>query len=200
MILIFQAPSYKNKIVFRVNLKSTLFNVKFRLWLKVDKLTLFRRWNMIIFSTLIERFWFFKHDDMRTKLFLESTQNQRCFNVEIYRRINVDKSTLNQRGYYVDRRRDVISTYINVESTLSVCWVRLWAYNIKLAYIVSAVFIVKLKHKAHLFLVFLELTLSLYLFAVYLIISRIDFRIIETKNISKKYHLVSYMILVKRPC
>ena len=97
-------------------------------------------------------------------------------------------------------RRDVISTYINVESTLSVCWVRLWAYNIKLAYIVSAVFIVKLKHKAHLFLVFLELTLSLYLFAVYLIISRIDFRIIETKNISKKYHLVSYMILVKRPC
>ena len=59
---------------------------------------------------------------MRTKLFLESTQNQRCFNVEIYRRINVDKSTLNQRGYYVDQRRDVISTYINVESTLSVCW------------------------------------------------------------------------------
>ena len=60
---------------------------------------------------------------MRTKLFLESTQNQRCFNVEIYRQINVDKSTLNQRGYYVDRRRDAISTYINVESTLSVCWV-----------------------------------------------------------------------------
>ena len=29
---------------------------------------------------------------------------------------------LNQRGYYVDQRRDVISTYINVESTLSVCW------------------------------------------------------------------------------
>ena len=58
---------------------------------------------------------------MRTKLFLESTQNQRCFNVEIYRRINVDKSTLNQRGYHVDRRRDVISPYINVESTLSVC-------------------------------------------------------------------------------
>ena len=61
---------------------------------------------------------------MRTKLLLESTQNQRCFNVEIYRRINVDKSTLNQRGYQVDRRRDVISTYINVESTLSVCWER----------------------------------------------------------------------------
>ena len=60
---------------------------------------------------------------MRTKLFLESTQNPRCFNIEIYRRINVDKSTLNQRGFYVDRRRDVISTYINVPSTLSVCWV-----------------------------------------------------------------------------
>ena len=59
---------------------------------------------------------------MRTKLFLESTQNQRCFDVEFYRRINVDKSTCNQRGYHVDRRRDVISTYINVESTLSVCW------------------------------------------------------------------------------
>ena len=60
---------------------------------------------------------------MRTKLFLESTQNQRCFNVEFYRWINVDRSTLNQRGYHVDQRRDVISTYINAESTLSVCWV-----------------------------------------------------------------------------
>ena len=59
---------------------------------------------------------------MRTKLLLKSTQNQRCFNVEFYQWINVDKSTLNQRGYHVDQRRDVISTYINVESTLSVCW------------------------------------------------------------------------------
>ena len=58
-------------------------------------------------------------------MFSESTQNQRCFNVEFYRWINVDKSTLNQRGYHVDRRHDVISTYINVESTLSVCWVEL---------------------------------------------------------------------------
>ena len=57
---------------------------------------------------------------MRTKLFLESTQNQRCFNVEFYRWINVDK--LNQRVYHVDRRRHVLSTCINVESTLSVCW------------------------------------------------------------------------------
>ena len=55
-------------------------------------------------------------------MFLESTQNQRCFNVEFYGWINVDKSTSNQRGYQVDRRHDVISTYINVESTLSVCW------------------------------------------------------------------------------
>ena len=60
---------------------------------------------------------------MRTKLFLESTQNQRYFNVEFYRWINVDKSTLNQREYHVDQRRDVVSTYINVESTLSVCGV-----------------------------------------------------------------------------
>ena len=80
------------------------------------------------------------------------------------------------------------------------CSVRLGAYNIKLAYVVSTAFIVKLKHKAQLFLVFLQLTMSLYLFAVYLIISRIDFRIIKTSNISKKYHLVSYMIPVKRPC
>ena len=63
-------------------------------------------------------------------MFLESTQNQRCFNVEFYRWINVDKSTLNQRGYHVDRRRDVISTYINVESTLIVCWVRVILLNI----------------------------------------------------------------------
>ena len=62
-------------------------------------------------------------------MFLESTQNQRSFNVEIYRRINFDKSTLNQRGYYVDQRRDVISTYINVESTLSVCWVSRYLEN-----------------------------------------------------------------------
>ena len=54
---------------------------------------------------------------MIIKLFLESTQNQRCFNVEIYRRINVDKSTFNQRGYHVDRHRDVISTYICWECT-----------------------------------------------------------------------------------
>ena len=60
---------------------------------------------------------------MRTKLFLESTQNQCCFNVEFYRRINVDKSTFNQRGYHVDWRRDFISTYINIESMLSVYWV-----------------------------------------------------------------------------
>ena len=59
-------------------------------------------------------------------MFLESTQNQRCFNVEFYGWINVDKSTLNQRGYQVDRRHDVTSTYINVESTLSVCWVGIY--------------------------------------------------------------------------
>ena len=55
-------------------------------------------------------------------MFLESTQNQRCFNVEFYRWIKVDKSTLNQRGYHVDWPCDVISTYVNVESTLSVYW------------------------------------------------------------------------------
>ena len=64
----------------------------------------------------------------RTKLekiryFSDSTQNQRCFNVDFYRWMKVDKSTLTQRGYHVDQRRYAISTYINVESTLSVCWV-----------------------------------------------------------------------------
>ena len=64
-------------------------------------------------------------------MFLESTQIQRCFNVDFYRWINIEKSTLNQRGYHVDRRRDVISTYINVESTLSVCWVSCWLLRLK---------------------------------------------------------------------
>ena len=58
---------------------------------------------------------------MRTNFFFRVNQNQRCFNVELPRLISVDKSTLNQRGYHVDRRRDVISTHINVESTLSFC-------------------------------------------------------------------------------
>ena len=62
-------------------------------------------------------------NDMKKKLFLDSTQNQCCLNVRFYRWINVGKSTLNQRGYHVDRRRDVISTYMNVESTLSLCLV-----------------------------------------------------------------------------
>ena len=55
-------------------------------------------------------------------MFLESTQNQRCFNIEFYRWINVDKSTLNQRGYHAHRRRDVISTTLfhrDVISTLN---------------------------------------------------------------------------------
>ena len=64
---------------------------------------------------------------MRTKLFLESTQNQLCFDIESYHRINVDKSMLNQRGYQVNRRRDVISENINVESMLNVDWV--FVYN-----------------------------------------------------------------------
>ena len=88
------------------------FNVKFWRWFNVDKLTFFWRWNMVIFSTLILRFYFFKHHNVKTNLFLESTQNQ-----------SSNKSTFNQRRYHVDRRRDVISTYINVESMLNVCWV-----------------------------------------------------------------------------
>ena len=34
------------------------FNVKFRGWLNVDKLTLIRRWNAVVFSTLIKSFDF----------------------------------------------------------------------------------------------------------------------------------------------
>ena len=41
---------------------------------------------------------------------------------EFHQWINGEKSTLNQRGYHVRGRRDVISTYFNVESTFSVCW------------------------------------------------------------------------------
>ena len=107
------------------------FNVKFRRWFNVDKMTLFRRWNTVTSSTLISRLWYLKHHDIRTKLFLESTQIQRCFNVDFYRWINVDKSTLNQRGHHVDRCRNVISTYVNVESTLSVCWVILLLNDLK---------------------------------------------------------------------
>ena len=51
---------------------------------------------------------------MRAKLFVKSTQNQRFFNIEFYQWIKVHKSMLNQRGYHVDWRHDVISTDINV--------------------------------------------------------------------------------------
>ena len=57
---------------------------------------------------------------MRAKLFVKSTQNQRFFNIEFYQWIKVHKSMLNQRGYHVDWRHDVISTDINVQSKLSV--------------------------------------------------------------------------------
>ena len=66
-----------------------------------------------------------KHHYIRKNFFLESTQNQRCLNVEFDLGINVEKSTLNQRGYHDYRRRNIISIYINVESTLSVLWVNL---------------------------------------------------------------------------
>ena len=62
------------------------------------------------------------HHGIGKKMFLESTQNKCCFNVEFYRQINFDKSTLNQHGIHVDYHRDVISIYINLESTLSVSW------------------------------------------------------------------------------
>ena len=98
------------------------FIVRFRRWFDVDNLTLFRRW-------LSFQRWYkdliLKHHDMRTNLFSVSTQNQCCFNNKFYRWINVHKSTLTQRGRHVDGCRDVISIYINVESTLCVCWAAL---------------------------------------------------------------------------
>ena len=102
------------------------FIVKFRRWFNVDKLTLSRRWNTVTntvtFSTLIKRFYFFKHHGIRTNLFLESTKNQRCFKVESYRWINVGKSKSNQRRYHVDNVAKLFQhiSYINVESTLNV--------------------------------------------------------------------------------
>ena len=65
---------------------------------------------------------------MRTKLFWESTQNWRCFNVEIYRRINVDKSTVEStwisrwptsRSYF-----NIYERWINVECLLGSCFIR----------------------------------------------------------------------------
>ena len=53
-ILILKASWYKNKIVFLELIQNQrCFNVKMRRWFNVDKLELFRRWNMVIFSTLI---------------------------------------------------------------------------------------------------------------------------------------------------
>ena len=120
----FKDHDVRTKLFFESTQNQCCFNVKFQRWFNVDKLPLFRHWNTVISSTFIQRFYFFKDRVIRTKLFLKSTQNQCCFNVEFYRWVNVDKSTLNQRGCHVDRRRDVISTYIKVESMSSVCWER----------------------------------------------------------------------------
>ena len=58
----------------------------------------------------------------KNKTIFRDNPKSTLFNVEFDRGSNVDKSTLNQREYHVVRRRDVISTYIYVESTLSACW------------------------------------------------------------------------------
>ena len=74
------------------------FNVKFRGWFNVDKLTLFQRWNTVIFLVLLERFLIFQTSWYINKLaFLESAQNQRCFNVKFRRWFNVDKLMLFRR-------------------------------------------------------------------------------------------------------
>ena len=70
----------------------------------------------------------------KNKIIFKSTQIQRFFNVECYRWINVDKSTLNQRGYHVDQRRDVIYIYqpwINVECFLGCGWVFIYARSLE---------------------------------------------------------------------
>ena len=95
------------------------FNVKFRRWFNVDKLTLFRRWNTVIFSTMIGRFSFFKHDDMRTKLFLESTQINVVSTLKY-----VDVSTLtNRRWINVDITLTDVATLFQHISTLNQRWV-----------------------------------------------------------------------------
>ena len=74
------------------------FNVKFRRWCNVDKLT-FRRWNTVIFLMLIWRFLIFQTSRYMNKIaFLESAQNQRCFRVKFRRWFNVDKLTLFRRS------------------------------------------------------------------------------------------------------
>ena len=72
------------------NQNQRCFNVKFRRWFNVDKLTLFRRWNTVIFNVdikiLIFQTWY-----MNKIAFLESSQNQHCFNVNF----DVDLTLIN---------------------------------------------------------------------------------------------------------
>ena len=97
----FSATVLKHCIIVKDNsfLESTqnqrCFNIKFRRWFNVDKLTFFRRWNTVIFLMLIWRIVIFQASWYMNKIaFLEPAQNQRCFNVEFRRWFNVDKLTL----------------------------------------------------------------------------------------------------------
>ena len=87
------------------------------------------------------KLFFTKHHDIRTHLILETTQNQHCFSAKFYRWVNIEKSTLNQRGYHVDQRHNGISTYVNAESTLSVCWEEEWLKKVMMIFTAWIVFI-----------------------------------------------------------
>ena len=99
------------------------FNVKFRRWYNVDKLTLLKRWNAVILSTVIfssfirlsylftvicfirlsfQVSWYKKH------LFLEWTK---IFNLHVRGWINIDKWTLSQSEYHVVQHSHVVSVY-----------------------------------------------------------------------------------------
>ena len=129
-MLIWRFSFFKHSAFLESTQNQRFFNVKFRRWFNVDKLTLFRRWKTswrfdlfnVDISILIFQVWWHENKTV-FRVNLKST----LFHVEFYRWINVDKSTLNQRGYHADRLRDVISTCINVESMLSEsmlsdCW------------------------------------------------------------------------------
>ena len=92
-ILNFQPSWYKIKIVFqsqpKINVASTVNS-------DVDSTLInWRCFDVEMWLSFQRYYKDFKQHYIRPKLFLESTQNQRCFKVEFYWWVNLDKSTLN---------------------------------------------------------------------------------------------------------
>ena len=69
-------------VISTLNFEVTVFDITV---FNIGKMTLFRRLNTVISSTLIQRQQFLKHYNMRTKMFLWSTQNEGYFNIKFRR-------------------------------------------------------------------------------------------------------------------